>query len=161
MGAALEDVAAFQYCARGHVAKSPDLAREFAARLEIRAELLERWAFLLLMCHACGRGQKRGVSRGEFWCDAGRTRWLLGAEEGGSWVVAAKKPAAAREQNAQWLTSVKIVLSARWLAKNALWIQWVAANCGKKRPVAAVKKRPVAAETKHTEPPCVFRAQSS
>ena len=75
--------------------------------------------------------------------------------------MAAKQPAAAREQNAQWLASVKIVLSARWLAKNALWIQWVAANCGKKRPVAAVKKRPVAAETKHTEPPCVFRAQSS
>ena len=66
---------------------------------------------------ACGRGQKRGVSRGEFWCDAGRKRWLLGAEEGGDLVVAAKQPAAARGQNAQWLATVKIVLGARLLAK--------------------------------------------
>jgi hypothetical protein len=28
--------------------------------------------------------------------DAGRKRWLLGAEEGGNWVVAAKQPAANR-----------------------------------------------------------------
>jgi len=49
--------------------------------------------------------------------DAGRKRWLLGAEEGGNWVVAAKQPAAAREQNAQWLATVKIVLGARLLAK--------------------------------------------
>lgn len=53
--------------------------------------------------------------------------------------MAAKQPAAAREQNAQWLATVKIVLSARWPAKNALWLQRVAANRGKKRPVAAVK----------------------
>jgi hypothetical protein len=35
--------------------------------------------------------------------------------------VAAKQPAGAREQNDQWLATVKIVLSARWLAKNALY----------------------------------------
>ena len=52
--------------------------------------------------------------------DAGRKRGLLGAEEGGNWVVAAKQPAGAREQNDEWLATVKIVLSARWLAKNAL-----------------------------------------
>ena len=53
--------------------------------------------------------------------------------------MAAKQPAAAREQNAQWLATVKIVLSARLLAKNALWLKRVAANRGKKCPVAAVK----------------------
>ena len=63
VGAALEDVAASQYCARGHVAKSPDLARELAVRLEIRAELLGRWAFLLLMCHGLWtRAEEGGVT---------------------------------------------------------------------------------------------------
>jgi len=51
VGAALENVAASRHCARGHVAKSPDLARELAVRLELRTELLERWAFLLFKCH--------------------------------------------------------------------------------------------------------------
>jgi len=55
--------------------------------------------------------------------------------------VAAKQPAAAREQNAQWLATVKIVLSARWPAK--------------KRPVATAggsqprKKRPVAGHSRN------------
>ena len=63
VGAALEDVAALRHCARGHVAKSPDLARELAVRLEIRAELLGRWAFLLLMCHGLWtRAEEGGVT---------------------------------------------------------------------------------------------------
>jgi hypothetical protein len=63
VGAALEDVAAFRHCARGHVANGPDLARELAVRLELRAELLERWAFLLLMCHGLWtRAEEGGVT---------------------------------------------------------------------------------------------------
>jgi hypothetical protein len=68
--------------------------------------------------------------------------------------VAAKQPAAAREQNAQWLATVKIVLSAQWLAKNALWLKRVAANRGKKRPVAAVKKPTAPRKKRQKKTPC-------
>jgi hypothetical protein len=76
--------------------------------LEFHAALFSRRAWLLLLLEVIADG------------DACRKRGLLGAEEGGNWVVAAKQPAGAREQNDQWLATVKIILSARWLAKNAL-----------------------------------------
>jgi hypothetical protein len=64
VGAALEDVVARWHCARGHVAKSPDLVHELAARLDVRAELFERWAFLLLTCHGLWmRAEEGGVTR--------------------------------------------------------------------------------------------------
>ena len=63
VGAALENVTASRHCARGHVAKSPDLVHELAVRLELRADLLERWAFLLLMCHGLWtRAEEGGVT---------------------------------------------------------------------------------------------------